>query len=132
LSVVLSPAAAQSVWVNNEVAYWLQHRGHQQLMMMLASGRLHWDRDRACFDPALSDAALPILTQPGTLPVEPFFIDVSADEPWDLRAPVFREKVTALAARSTASRRISWPATTRVSRNASAACGRRPLPGWSC
>ena len=46
----------------------------------------------------VSNAAPPVLTEPGSLPAEPLFIDVSADAPWDYRAPVFREKVTALAA----------------------------------
>ncbi len=45
-----------------------------------------------------ADAAPPVLTEPGVLPSEPLFIDVSADSPWDYRSPVFREKVTALAA----------------------------------
>jgi hypothetical protein len=98
LIVVLSPQAAQSMWVNNEVAYWLQHRGREQLMLVLAGGRLHWDRDRGCFDPQASDAAVPVLTQPGSLPSEPFFIDVSGDAPWDQRGAAFREKLTALAA----------------------------------
>ena len=53
---------------------------------------------RACFDPQKSDAAPPVLTEPGSLPAEPLFIDVSDDAPWDYRAPVFREKLTALAA----------------------------------
>ena len=30
--------------------------------------------------------------------MEPLFIDVSDDAPWDFRGPVFREKITALAA----------------------------------
>ena len=39
-----------------------------------------------------------MLTVAGSLPVEPLFIDVTGDAPWDYRGPVFREKVTALAA----------------------------------
>ena len=39
-----------------------------------------------------------MLTQPGVLPTEPFYVDVSDDAPWDPDAPVFREKVTDLAA----------------------------------
>src|ERR1700733_7829746 len=96
LVVVLSPGAAGSYWVNQEVSYWLSRRGREQLLLVLGFGRLVWARERARFDPELSDAALPVLTEPGVLPVEPFFIDVSADAPWDPRVAPLREKVTAL------------------------------------
>ncbi len=98
LIVTLSPQAAQSHWVNQEVGYWLQHRGREQLLLVVAAGHLQWDEASERFDPGVSDAALPVLTQPGSLPAEPLFVDVSADAPWDYRAPVFRDKVTALAA----------------------------------
>jgi WD40 repeat protein len=39
-----------------------------------------------------------VLTQPGILPAEPFYVDVSDDAPWDPVAALFREKVTDLAA----------------------------------
>jgi len=96
--VTLSPQAAQSHWVNQEITYWLQHRGREQLMLVLVDGQLQWDQDAQRFDPESSNAAPPVLTEPGSLPAEPLFIDVSADAPWDYRAPEFREKVTALAA----------------------------------
>ena len=96
--VTLSPGAAASQWVNQEISYWLERRGRDQLLLVLAAGHLQWDQRGQCFDPGVSDAAPPVLTVPGSLPVEPLFIDVSADAPWDFRGPVFREKVTALAA----------------------------------
>lgn len=34
--VVLSTQSAASYWVNQEVSYWLEHRGHEQLMLVLA------------------------------------------------------------------------------------------------
>src|ERR1700744_2380964 len=92
LVVVLSPGAAGSHWVNEEVSYWLALRGRGQLLMVLAGGHLQWDREHARFNPQASDAALPVLTEPGVLPEEPFFIDVSGDAPWDARAAVLREK----------------------------------------
>ena len=98
LIVTLSPQAAQSPWVDKEVGYWLAHRGREQLLLVLAAGQLQWDPASKCFDPRVSDAAPPVLTEPGSLPVEPLFIDVSGDAPWDYRGPVFREKITALAA----------------------------------
>ena len=96
--VTLSPGAAASHWVNQEISYWLEHRGRDQLLLVLAAGQLQWDQDSQCFDPGVSDAAPPVLRVPGSLPVEPLFIDVSADAPWDFRGPVFREKITSLAA----------------------------------
>jgi len=98
LVVVLSPAAAQSHWVNKEVGYWLTHRGREQLLLVLAAGQLRWDTERVCFDAQASDAAPPVLTEPGVLLAEPFYIDVSADAPWDPRSLALRDKITALAA----------------------------------
>jgi WD40 repeat protein len=98
LIVVLSPAAAASEWVNKEVEYWLQHRGPDNLLLVVAAGQLDWDDAEARFDPDRSDAAVPALTEPGDLPFEPIFVDVSADAPWDFADPRFRDKVTDLAA----------------------------------
>lgn len=98
LIVVLSPPAARSPWVNQEVAHWLAHRGPDRLMMVLADGTLHWEPTLQCFDPTRSTAALPVLATPGALPGHPVYLDVSGDAPWDLHSPVFREKITALAA----------------------------------
>jgi WD40 repeat protein len=96
--VTLSPNAAASHWVNKEIDYWLSRRGDGQLMLVLAGGRLRWDEATARFDPQESDAAPPVLTEIGSLPTEPLFIDVSADAPWDYRNAGFRDKLTALAA----------------------------------
>jgi MTH538 TIR-like domain (DUF1863) len=98
LIATLSPQAAASHWVNKEISYWLEHRGREQLMLVVAAGQVNWDEPTARFDPQASDAAPPVLTEPGSLPAEPLFIDVSDDSPWDYRAPTFRDKITALAA----------------------------------
>jgi hypothetical protein len=95
---VLSPEAAASPWVNKEVSHWLQQWGRDRVLVVLADGRLQWNEKDARFDPALSDAATPVLTEPGVLPAEPLYIDVTNDKPWDFRAPTFRDKVTAIAA----------------------------------
>jgi DNA-binding beta-propeller fold protein YncE len=96
--VVLSPQSAASHWVNEEVSYWLQHRGHEQLMLMLAEGHLAWDEKNKRFEPERSDAAPPVLTRLGSLTAEPLYIDVSEDSPWDARDRTFRDKLTSLAA----------------------------------
>ena len=98
LVVVQSPSAVASKWVNREVAHWLERRGSDHVLFVVASGCLVWDEAAGRFDPGSSDAALPVLTQPGALPAEPFYVDVSDDAPWDPDAPLFREKVTDLAA----------------------------------
>ncbi|MBP1823164.1 PQQ-binding-like beta-propeller repeat protein [Mycobacterium sp. OAE908] len=95
--VVLSPQAAASKWVDKELAYWLEYRGHDKLMLVLAEGHLNWDVEHGRFDDS-SDAAPPALKVPGSLRAEPLYIDVSGDSPWDLRSLSFRDKVTALAA----------------------------------
>jgi hypothetical protein len=80
--VVLSPQSAASHWVNEEIRHWLAHRGHEGLMLVLAEGELQWDAKDARFDPEHSSAAPPVLTEPGSLPFEPLYIDVSGDVPW--------------------------------------------------
>src|SRR6476469_9839835 len=97
LIVVLSPRAAASEWVNKEVAYWLQQRGPDHLLIVLAEGQLDYDTDTGRFDPDRSDAPLPVLTEPGILAAEPLHVDVSADAPWDPQAATFRDKVIDLA-----------------------------------
>jgi hypothetical protein len=81
---VLSSQSAASYWVNEEVNYWVQHHGHQQLMLVLVEGHLQWDGWKARFGSEVSNAAPPVLTNPGVLSAEPLFIDVSEDAPWDL------------------------------------------------
>ena len=96
--VVLSPNAVASKWVNKEVGYWLEERGPERLLFVVAGGEVAWDEATQRFDPDRSDAALPLLIQRGVLPTEPLYVDVTGDAPWDPAAPLFREKVTDLAA----------------------------------
>ncbi|MGS2808425.1 toll/interleukin-1 receptor domain-containing protein [Nocardia sp. MW-W600-9] len=96
--VVLSQHSAASAWVDREIGYWLRTRGPEQLLFVVSGGQVTWDRDTHRFDPARSTVALPVLTQPGALPTEPLYVDVTEDAPWDPRAALFREKLTDLAA----------------------------------
>ncbi len=57
------PQAAQSQWVNKEVSYWLQQRGREQLLLVVAAGHLQWDETGERFDANISDAAPPVLTE---------------------------------------------------------------------
>src|SRR5712671_6329684 len=62
LILLASPDAAASRWVNKEVAYWLEHRGVDTLLIALTDGRLIWDeticdferREAVALPPALS------------------------------------------------------------------------------
>ena len=98
LVVLLSPASKTSVWVNREVAFWLESRGPDRLMLVTVGGHLRWDEQRQGFDPEFSDIALPVMTRSGVFPTEPLFVDVTELSPWDIHNPVFRETVTDLAA----------------------------------
>ncbi|WP_124395774.1 toll/interleukin-1 receptor domain-containing protein, partial [Rhodococcus wratislaviensis] len=98
LIVVLSTQSVGSYWVDRELRHWLDRRGSNQLLLVVADGRLKWDEANRAFDPNASDVAPPILTEPGILDSQPLYVDVHDDEPWDPRAPMFREKVIDLAA----------------------------------
>src|SRR6478736_2945100 len=98
LIVVLSSHSVESFWVNKEVTYWLEHQGADHLMLVLADGHLEWDDTTKCFDPQRCDVILPVLARTGVFAAQPFYVDVSGDSPWNPTAPLFREKLTDLAA----------------------------------
>src|SRR5437588_9259002 len=43
LILLASPEAAASQWVNREVAYWLEHKGIDTLLIAVTQGELAWD-----------------------------------------------------------------------------------------
>ncbi|WP_134080608.1 toll/interleukin-1 receptor domain-containing protein [Mycobacteroides salmoniphilum] len=98
LVVVLSPNSASSEWVNKEIDYWLAHRGRNNLVLVMADGTLIWDDTHGAFNPDGSTAAPPALAAPDALGTEPIYIDVSHDNPWDIQNPIFRDKLTDIAA----------------------------------
>ncbi|MFV8310659.1 TIR domain-containing protein [Mycobacteroides chelonae] len=98
LVVVLSPNSASSEWVNKEIDYWLTHRGRDNLVLVMADGTLIWDDTHGRFDPDNSTASPPALEVIDALGTEPVYIDVSHDNPWDIQNPVFRDKLTDIAA----------------------------------
>src|SRR6185369_2742799 len=59
LIFLASPEAAASQWVGKEVAYWLEHKGNDTLLIALTDGDLSWDGVAADFrssgTPALPD-----------------------------------------------------------------------------
>ena len=100
LIVVLSPWAATSEWVNKEVAYWLEHRGPDQLLIVLAEGHLDWDEATGRLTRSVRRRVAGA-EGAGVLTAEPLHVDVSADAPWDPQAPTF------------ATRSPTWPPRSR-------------------
>ena len=43
LIVLASPEAAASPWVGKEIAYWLEHKSAETLLVALTDGSLAWD-----------------------------------------------------------------------------------------
>lgn len=72
--LMASPEAARSRWVDREVAWWLEHRSVQHLLVVLTSGELVWDENTGDFDWAMTSALPPALH--GVLGEEPRWIDL--------------------------------------------------------
>lgn len=76
LVLLASPEAAGSQWVNKEVAYWLEHKSADTLLIALTDGDLDWDntvgdfarRERMPLPPALA----------GRFSTEPKWVDLTA------------------------------------------------------
>src|SRR4051812_10648147 len=81
LILFASPEAAASPWVAKEVAYWLEHKGIDTLLVALTDGTLSWAHDAGDF--VWSDAMpLPAVLK-GRFPHDPRWIDLRAcrDDP---------------------------------------------------
>lgn len=75
--LLASISAAQSVWVERELAWWLEHRSPDRLLLVLTDGELTWNSDR--FDEARSTALPPILRS--AFRQEPRWVDSRASDP---------------------------------------------------
>ncbi len=91
--LLLSPEAADSEWVNREVAWWLQHKDPDRVIPVLTDGDLVWaDGDLA------GDAVPPALR--GAFVNEPRWVDLRfarSDEQLDLRNARFSAAVADIA-----------------------------------
>ena len=74
LILLASPEAAASQWVGKEVAYWLEHKGSDTLLIALTDGDLSWDSVAGDFK-SLSAPALPEVLKAG-FAVEPKWVDL--------------------------------------------------------
>ena len=69
-----SPAAAASPWCTQELQWWLDHRGSQGLLVVLADGELAWPPGATDFEWDLS-TALPAAVR-GRWPEQPLWVDL--------------------------------------------------------
>src|SRR5688572_19848238 len=51
-----SPTAAQSPWVQKEVAWWVQNRSYQSFLIILTEGEIAWDNAQQDLDWAMTTA----------------------------------------------------------------------------
>jgi WD40 repeat protein len=97
--LLASPEAAESEWVDREVAWWLDHGREQRLLVILTGGELTWRADGVGVDKALSTALPPAAVE--HLSEEPRFVDLrwtSTAEHLSLSNPGFRDAVADVAA----------------------------------
>ncbi len=94
-----SPASASSKWTIKEVAYWVDNKPIEKLLIVLTDGDIAWD------DTAKSFRNKDINSLPDVLEnrfkEEPFYIDlrsVRTDEDVSLNNPIFKKEVLKLAA----------------------------------
>jgi hypothetical protein len=81
LIFLASPEAAASPWVGKEVAYWLEHKGGDPLLIALTDGDLSWDSVAGDFRSS-GAPALPIVLN-GRFAAEPKWVDLRSyrDDP---------------------------------------------------
>lgn len=75
LVVMASPRAAASVWVREEIRWWLTHRSAETLLIAWTDGMLAWDAAGTSFDWAKTDA-LPREEMAGAFSEEPRWVDL--------------------------------------------------------
>ena len=97
LVLLLSPEAAASRWIAEEISWWKEHREPATTMLVLTSGTLTWDVARADF----SEASTVPDGLRGWFPAEPLWVDLTwfdRSTKVGARHPQFRAAVAAIAA----------------------------------
>jgi hypothetical protein len=90
--LLLSPDAAQSPWVNQEIEYWLEHKDPSRILPVVTDGRFGWDGD------VTGDAAPEALR--GVFLEEPRWVELRFardEEQLDLKNPRFSSAVADIA-----------------------------------
>ena len=94
-----SPRAAQSHWVQQEIAWWLDNRPADRLLIVLTDGELAWDDAAKDFD-WQSTSAVPGLLK-GRFAGEPLYVDLRwarSENDLSLRHSRFRAAILDIAA----------------------------------
>jgi WD40 repeat protein len=97
--LLASPTAAQSPWVDQELAWWMRHREPETLLIVLTAGTIVWDRANGDFEWRSTDALPRRLS--GWFREEPLWVDLRwAREASRLshRDPRLQDNVATLAA----------------------------------
>jgi tetratricopeptide (TPR) repeat protein len=74
LILMASPEAAASRWVNQELAWWIDHKGADTVLIALTEGELEWDGEAGCFRTSETLPLPPALA--GKFVDEPLWIDL--------------------------------------------------------
>jgi hypothetical protein len=75
LILLASPEAAASPWVNKEVAYWVEHKSADTLLIAVTDGALFWDGERNDFAWREGTPLPPALK--GRFAAEPKWVDLA-------------------------------------------------------
>lgn len=97
--LLASPTSANSVWVQQEVHWWLQNRTAQKLVLCLTDGVILWDNKSGDFDWEKTNAVPSILK--GAFSSEPLYADfrgAKAANKYAKSDPVFRDALLDVAA----------------------------------
>ncbi|MEJ0040463.1 MAG: toll/interleukin-1 receptor domain-containing protein [Gammaproteobacteria bacterium] len=97
--LLASPESVASVWVRQEIEYWLKSNPPSRLLIVLTAGEMQWDRTSGGFN-ASSTTALPELLL-RRFADEPLYLDLRwahDDTHLSLSHPRFRDAVADLAA----------------------------------
>lgn len=91
-----SPAAAASVWCNQEISYWLEHKPKENIILVLISGTIQWDREANDFKWAETTAIPEVLK--GVFTDEPYHIDLRKLDPAvSTKETAFSQKLAEIA-----------------------------------
>jgi hypothetical protein len=73
--LLLSPQAAASPWVNEEITHWLSTKPVERILLVQTDGMLAWDGEKGDFDPERSSCVPPALV--GRVRAEPRHLDLT-------------------------------------------------------
>ena len=129
--LLVSPDAAASPWVDQEVGWWRAHRESATCLIALTAGELGWDERRADFT---AESSVPPSLR-GWFPSDPLWIDLRWAHDKDhlsTRNPTFRDAAATLAAPIRESTRTSSSERTSASTGVRSGSRAPPSRCWRC